>query len=84
MLGGIRMPNIPKTRDQIDQWQSLMFLYNSALKEISVKIEILNNEFIQIYKYNPIEHIKTRLKTAESIVKKLKLHNNGSNCGECG
>jgi len=69
------MPNIPKTRDQIDQWQSLMFLYNSALKEISVKIEILNNEFIQIYKYNPIEHIKTRLKTAESIVKKLKLHN---------
>ena len=39
------MPNIPKTRDQIDQWQSLMFLYNSALKEISVKIEILNNEF---------------------------------------
>ena len=44
MLGGIRMPNIPKTRDQIDQWQSLMFLYNSALKEISVKIEILNNE----------------------------------------
>lgn len=75
MLGGISMLNIPKTRDQIDQWQSLMFLYNSALKEISVKIEILNNEFIQIYKYNPIEHIKTRLKTAESIVKKLKLHN---------
>lgn len=69
------MPNIPKTKDQIDQWKSLMFLYNSALKEISVKIEILNNEFIQIYKYNPIEHIKTRLKTAESIVKKLKLHN---------
>ena len=69
------MKNIPKTYDQIDQWKSIMLLYNSALKEINVKIEILNNEFIQIYKYNPIEHVKSRLKTAESIVKKLKRHN---------
>ena len=57
------MENIPKNYDQIDQWKSLMFLYSSALKEISVKIEILNNEFIQIYNYNPIEHVKSRLKT---------------------
>ena len=66
------MENIPKNYDQIDQWKSLMFLYSSALKEINVKIEILNNEFIQIYNYNPIEHVKSRLKTPESIVKKLK------------
>lgn len=57
------MENIPKNYDQIDQWKSLMFLYSSALKEINVKIEILNNEFIQIYNYNPIEHVKSRLKT---------------------
>jgi putative GTP pyrophosphokinase len=49
-----------------------MFLYDSALKEISTKIEILNNEFVHIYNYNPIEHIKSRLKTPDSIVKKLK------------
>ena len=66
------MDHIPKNYDQIDQWKSLMFLYSSALKEINVKIEILNNEFIQIYNYNPIEHVKSRLKTPESIVKKLK------------
>ena len=66
------MENIPKNYDQIDQQKSLMFLYSSALKEINVKIEILNNEFIQIYNYNPIEHVKSRLKTPESIVKKLK------------
>lgn len=64
--------NIPRTYDQIDQWTSLMFLYSSALKEINVKIEILNNEFVHIYNYNPIEHIKSRLKTPDSIVKKLK------------
>ena len=68
------MSNIPKNYTQIDQWKSLMFLYNSALKEINVKIDILNNEFVQIYGYTPIEHVKSRLKTPESIVKKLKRH----------
>jgi len=49
-----------------------MFLYSSALKSINTKIEILNNEFIQLYNYTPIEHVTSRLKTPESIVKKLK------------
>ena len=66
--------NIPESYNQLDQWTTVMFLYNSALKAISTKIEILNNEFIHLYNYNPIEHIKSRLKTPESIVKKLK-HN---------
>ena len=66
------MANIPKTDDQVDQWRSVMFLYDSALKRVSTKIEILNNEFTNRYDYNPIEHIKSRLKTADSIVKKLK------------
>ena len=41
------MANIPKTDDQVDQWRSVMFLYDSALKRVSTKIEILNNEFYQ-------------------------------------
>ena len=56
------MKHIPKTYDQLEQWNSLMFLYSSALKEINVKIEILNNEFVHIYNYTPIEHVKSRLK----------------------
>ena len=64
--------NIPETYNKLDQWTTVMFLYNSALKAINTKIEILNNEFIHLYNYNPIEHIKSRLKTPESIVKKLK------------
>ncbi len=66
------MSNIPKADDQVDQWRSVMFLYDSALKKVNTKIEILNNEFVNRYNYNPIEHIKSRLKTADSIVKKLK------------
>ena len=64
--------NVPSSFNQVDQWKSVMFLYDSALKEISTKIEILNNEFVHIYSYNPIEHVKSRLKTPDSIVKKLK------------
>lgn len=64
--------NTPNSFNQVDQWKSVMFLYDSALKEINTKIEILNNEFVHIYNYNPIEHIKSRLKTPDSIVKKLK------------
>lgn len=59
-------------QNQLDQWNSIMFLYDSALKEINTKIEILNNEFIHMHNHTPIEHIKSRLKTPESIVKKLK------------
>ena len=58
----------------IDSWETLMFLYNSALKEVSTKLEILNDEFVHVHKYNPIEYIKSRIKTPESIVKKLKRH----------
>ena len=51
-----------------------MLIYNSALKQISTKLEILNDEFQHVHRYNPIEHIKSRVKTSESIVKKLKKH----------
>ncbi len=59
---------------EINDWETVIFLYKSALKQINTKIDILNDEFQQRHKYNPIEHIKSRIKTPESIVKKLKRH----------
>ena len=56
----------------IDTWDSVMLLYNSALKEIGTKIEILNDEFQHTHQYNPIEYVKKRVKSPESITKKLK------------
>lgn len=58
----------------IDNWKEVTLMYTSALKQISTKLEILNDEFQHVHRYNPIEHIKSRLKTPESIVKKLKRH----------
>lgn len=56
----------------IDSWKEVQLIYNSALKQIGTKLEILNDEFQHVHRYNPIEHIKSRIKTPESIVKKLK------------
>ena len=56
----------------IDSWNTVIFLYNSALKEVGTKLEILNDEFQHVHQYNPIEYIKSRIKSPESIVKKLK------------
>lgn len=58
--------------DGIDSWNEVTLVYNAALKQIETKMEILNNEFQHVHQYNPIEHIKARIKTPESIVKKLK------------
>lgn len=66
------MEQIDMVNEDIDSWETVMFLYNSALKEVGTKLEILNDEFVHIHKYNPIEYIKSRIKTPESIVKKLK------------
>lgn len=66
------MDNSTRMSDGVDSWETMMLLYNSALKEVGTKLEILNDEFQHIHQYNPIEHIKSRIKSPESIVKKLK------------
>lgn len=59
-------------RENVYDWQNIMFLYNSAIKEVRTKLDIMNDEFQFIYQYSPIEYIKSRIKTPESIVNKLK------------
>ena len=66
------MQNAIKNYEDVDSYKTIMFLYQSALKEVGTKLEILNDEFHHVHKYNPIEHIKTRVKAPESIVKKLR------------
>lgn len=63
-----------KFNEGVTSWETVIFLYNSALKEVGTKVEILNDEFRHIHKYNPIEYVKSRIKSPESIVKKLKRH----------
>ena len=66
------MEHIVPMDEGIESWNTTIFLYNSALKEVKTKVEILNDEFQQVHQYNPIEYVKARIKTPKSIVKKLK------------
>ncbi|MBR4622391.1 MAG: GTP pyrophosphokinase family protein [Ruminococcus sp.] len=49
-----------------------MMIYNSGIKEVRTKLEILDDEFQTKYSYNPIHHIESRLKSVKSIIKKIK------------
>ena len=51
--------------------EMLRFLYSSALRKMNTRISILEQEFITIHHYDPIEHVTSRLKTNESIRRKL-------------
>jgi putative GTP pyrophosphokinase len=48
-----------------------MMSYKFGLDELNTKIDILKQEFQYIHDYNPIEHVKSRIKTPDSILQKL-------------
>ncbi len=54
------------------EFQKIMMLYESAIKQIETKLEILNKESKVNHKRSPIETIKSRIKTPDSIAKKLE------------
>lgn len=66
--------DLPMFYNEEEEWKQVMLMYDSALKQVYTKIEILNNEFKLNHQYNPIEHITSRLKTTQSIAKKMR-HN---------
>lgn len=54
---------------------NLQQLYNAAIKEISTKLEILDDEFQVRYDHNPIHHMECRLKSPQSMMDKLSRKN---------
>ncbi|MDH9161916.1 GTP pyrophosphokinase family protein [Staphylococcus succinus] len=57
--------------DMLIGFVALEQLYSSALKEISTKLDILDDNFQQMYKHNPIHHMERRVKTMRSLINKL-------------
>lgn len=58
-------------KEQTAEYQKLMTYYQCAIMEIETKFNVLNAEFSLAHDRNPINGIKTRLKSPGSIQEKL-------------
>lgn len=61
-----------KIMEQGEAFQKLMAYYRCAIMEVETKFNVLNTELSLKYDRNPIETIKSRLKSAESIIEKMQ------------
>jgi hypothetical protein len=61
-----------KVQDNFAPIESLMAYYRCAIMEVETKFNVLNEQFSLQYDRNPIESIKTRVKSFDSILKKVK------------
>ena len=52
-------------------YKRLTLMYTAALKQVETKIEVIDNEFKALHKYNPIEHVSSRIKSKQSMYNKL-------------
>ena len=61
-----------KIQQNMYPYQELMSRYKCAIMEIETKFNVLNEQFSIQHNRNPIESIKSRLKSLNSILEKLK------------
>lgn len=59
----------------VNQFFSIQCRYQSAIREVQTKLEILDDEFQSKHRRNPIHHMQSRLKSMQSIVEKLQRKN---------
>lgn len=48
-----------------DEFQRFLLEYQFGLREVETKLGILRDEFLLMHEYNPIEHVSSRVKTAD-------------------
>ncbi|WP_372348250.1 GTP pyrophosphokinase family protein [Streptomyces sp. KL116D] len=51
-------------------FQRIQMEHEFAVDEVLTKVSILRREFLHLHRYNPIEHVGSRVKSPESILKK--------------
>lgn len=71
MDNAMMIPDTPTAAAFQQQYREMMQLYSAAVREVRTKVEILDEEFRTRYAHNPIHHIDSRLKSPQSMMKKL-------------
>lgn len=67
-----QLPQVVDYFDGEKQYRKFLLFYEAGIRHIMAKLEILNSEFQYSNDRNPIENIKSRVKSMESILNKLK------------
>ncbi|NYD53832.1 GTP pyrophosphokinase [Microbacterium pseudoresistens] len=62
---------VREARELRDEFQRFLHEYEFGMREVETKISILRDEFTHHHAYNPIEHVKSRVKSPDSIVEKV-------------
>ncbi|HLU28558.1 MAG TPA: GTP pyrophosphokinase family protein, partial [Glycomyces sp.] len=62
---------IAYARQMREDFSRFMMAYQFGVEEVLTKVTILRREFLYLHKYNPIEHITSRVKSPESILDKV-------------
>ena len=57
--------------EEFTKLKEKLILYRCGLKNVETRVETLLEEFANLHPYNPIEHVKSRVKSPESIAGKL-------------
>ncbi len=58
-------------KNLINDLYDQQIIYKAAVKEVMTKLNILNDEFIELHSRNPIHTMKSRIKEPSSIIEKL-------------
>ena len=67
--------SLSQIAQNLQQIEALMSCYRCAIMEVETKFRVLNEQFSLSHERNPIDSIKTRLKSPESIIEKLNRKN---------
>lgn len=66
-----KMPEFRGTDEELQSaFDDISLLYNSAIKQLGTKLDILSDDFDKKHSYMPIHHIASRLKTFDSLIEK--------------
>ena len=71
LAGVLASGDIVRMKDMLERLRRLMSYYRCAIMEIETKFRVLDEQFSLRHERNPIDTIKSRLKSPESILEKL-------------
>jgi len=70
LLGADAIDALTAAPELLQEFVHLRMYYQFGIQEVATKVDILRQEFETLYDYSPIEHVRSRLKTPESLLAK--------------